>query len=46
MEYAKENKILKNSNNSFFRLLCSLGIIFSIANIVAIYNFFKILVNM
>ena len=45
MEYAKENRTIKNSHNSFLKLLCSLGIIFSIANIIAIYNFFKILVN-
>ena len=55
MEYAKEkiypveysNRETKkiNSTNNFLGLLFSLGGIFSIANIIVIYNFFRILSN-
>jgi len=51
MEYAKDeiyqaeysDKKAKKFKNNFLVLLFSLGGIFSIANIIAIYNFFRIL---
>ena len=45
IEYSKE-KHKKINNNNIIGLLFSIGGIFCIANIIAIYNFFKILSNM
>ena len=44
IEYSKE-KHKKINNNNIIRLLVSIGGIFCIANIIAIYHFFKILSN-
>ncbi len=53
MEYAKDefftieyNKKENKKNNNILKLLFSIGGIFCIANVVAIYNFFKIVSNM
>ncbi len=54
MEYAKDEiytieynkrKNKKNRTNNLLSLLLSIGAIFSIANVIAIYNFFRILSN-
>ena len=45
IEYSKQ-KTKRISKNNIFGLLFSIGGIFCIANIIAIYNFFKILSNL
>lgn len=45
IEYSKE-KTKRFNHHNIIKLLFSIGVIFCIANIIAIYNFFKILSNL